>query len=80
MGPPWPRLALRSLVGTGPAGSGCGLGWPRQEWPGVAKPLNQLHSVAFRCIPYRLRGDGMRGSRLRGNDGMTSLKRRIQPM
>ena len=31
--------------------------------------LKQLHSVAFRCIPYRLRGAGMRGSRLRGNDG-----------
>ncbi len=51
MGPPWPRLALRSLVRGGPAGPGCGLGWPRQEWPGVAKPLIQLHLVAFRCFP-----------------------------
>ena len=50
MGPPWPRLALHSLVGGGPAGPGCGLGWPRQEWPGVAKPLIQLHLVAFSCI------------------------------
>ena len=50
MGPPWPRLALRSLVRGGPAGLGCGLGWPRQEWPGVAKPLIQLHLVAFRCF------------------------------
>ena len=50
MGPPWPRLALRSLVRGGPAGPGCGFGWPRQEWPGVAKPLIQLHLVAFRCF------------------------------
>ena len=50
MGPLWPRLALHSLVGGGPVGPGCGLGWPRQEWPGVAKPLIQLHSVAFGCI------------------------------
>ena len=58
MRPPWPRLALRSLVGGGPVGPGCGLGWPRQEWPGVAKLLIQLHSVAFRCIPYRRREAG----------------------
>ena len=58
MRPPWPRLALRSLVGGGPVGPGCGLGWPRQEWPGVARLLIQLHSVAFRCIPYRRRGAG----------------------
>ena len=51
MGPRWPRLALRSLVRGGLAGPGCGPGWPRYEWPGVAKPLIQLHLVAFRCFP-----------------------------
>ena len=61
MRPPWPRLALRSLVCGGPAGPGCDLGWPRQEWPGVAKLLIQLHLIAFRCIPYRLRGRWSRG-------------------
>ena len=50
MRPPWPRLALRSLVRAGPAGPGCGLGWPRQEWPRVANLLIQLHLVAFRCF------------------------------
>ena len=34
----------------------------------MAKLLIQLHLVAFGCFPYRLRGAGMRGSRLRGND------------
>ena len=63
------NLALRSPVRGGPPGPGCGLGWLRHEWPGVTKLLIQLHLVAFRCIPYRLRGAGMRGSRLRGNDG-----------
>ncbi len=47
MGPRWPRLALRSLVRGGLAGPG----WPRYEWPEVAKPLIQLHLVAFRCFP-----------------------------
>ena len=69
MRPLWPRLALRSLVRGGPPGPGCGLGWLRYEWPGVTKLLIQLHLVAFGCIPYRLRGAGMRGSRLHGNDG-----------
>ena len=50
MRPLWPRLAHRSLLRTVPAGPGCGLGWPRQEWPGVAKLLIQLHLVAFRCF------------------------------
>ena len=84
MRPPRPRLALRSLVRGGPAGPGSGLGWPRQEWTGVAKPLIQLHLVAFRCIPYRLRWahpcprpvtliltfspQGRRDRSLRGND------------
>ena len=68
MRPPWPRLALRSLVRGGPAGPGCGLGWPRQECPGVAKPLIQLHLVAFGCISCRLRGAGMRRSREGRND------------
>ena len=66
MRPRWPRLALRSLVGTGPAGPGCGLGWPRQEWPGVAKVLIRLHLVAFGCIPIVL--SRARGLCLRGND------------
>ena len=68
MRPPWPRLALRSLVRGGPVGPGCGLGWPRQECPGVAKLLIQLHLVAFRCFSYRLRGAGMRRSRESRND------------
>ena len=69
MRPGWPRSAHRLLVGTVPGWPRLWPRWPHQEWPGVAKPLKQLHSVAFRCIPYRLRGAGMRGSRLRGNDG-----------
>ena len=62
MRPPWLRLAHRSLLRGGPAGPGCGLGWPRQEWRRVAGTFN---SVAFGCIsldPYRLRRLGMRGS------------------
>ena len=74
MGPPRPRLALGSLVRGGPAGPGCGLGWPRHEWPGVTKLLIQLHSVAFRSIPYPEPSSspspmGRRDSILRGNDG-----------
>ena len=46
MRPPWPRLALRSLVRGGPAGPG----WPRQEWPGVAKLLIQSHFVSFPVV------------------------------
>ena len=74
MRPPWPRLAHRSLVRGGPAGPGCGLGWPRQEWPGVTELLIQLHSVAFRSIPYPEPSSspspiGRRDSILRGNDG-----------
>ena len=69
MRPPWPRLALRLLVRGGPPGPGCGLGWLHHERLGVAKLLIQLHLVAFGCIPHRLRGAGMRGSRLHGNDG-----------
>ena len=56
MRPRWSRLALRSLVGTGPAGPGCGLVWPRQEWLGVTEVLFRLHLVAFGCISYRGRG------------------------
>ena len=52
MRPPWPRLALRSLVRGGPVWPYFRLRWPRQEWPGVAKLLIQLHSVAFGCIAY----------------------------
>ena len=52
MRPPWPRLALRSLVRGGPVWPYFRLRWPCQEWPGVAKPLIQLHSVAFGCIAY----------------------------
>ena len=51
MRPPWPRLALRSLLRGGPAWPCCGLGWPRQEWPGVAKLLKPSHLVSFRLIP-----------------------------
>ena len=52
MRPPWPRLALRSLLGGGPEmWPCCGLGWPRQEWPGVAKLLKPSHLVSFRLIP-----------------------------
>ena len=87
MRPPWPHLAHRSLVWGVPGWPRCGLVWPRQEWPGVAEPLIQLHSVAFRCIPIvrtltltlsltlsqrergSYRGTGLRGSRLRGNEG-----------
>ena len=47
MRPPWPHLALRSLVRTVPGWPRGGLGWPRQEWPGVAKLLIQSHSVSF---------------------------------
>ena len=61
MRPPWPRLALRSLVRAGPASPRCGLGWPRHEWPGVAKFLVRLHSVAFRLIPIVCAGQGGRG-------------------
>ena len=74
MRPPWPRLALRSLVRGGPAGSGCGLGWPRHEWPGAAKLLNQLHSVAFRCFSHPPNPQSLalsqrrRDLNLRGND------------
>ena len=68
MRPGWPRLALRSLVRTVPAWPRGGHAWPHHEWPGVANLLIQLHSVAFRCISYRLRGAGMRGSRLHGHD------------
>ena len=32
--------------------------WPRWEWPGAAKPLKRLHSVAFGCIPFVDRGWG----------------------
>ena len=76
MRPAWPRLALRSLVCAGPAWPRCGLGWPwlrirgqGWEWPGAAKLLIRFHFLPFRPIPYRLRGEGMRGSRLHGNDG-----------
>ena len=49
----------------------------------MANPLFQLHLIAFDCIPYRLRGlggPGMRGSRLRGNDGKPLRKRRMRTM
>ena len=53
MRPGWPRLAHRLLVGTVPGWPRLWPRWPHQEWPGVAKLLNQLHLVAFRCIPCR---------------------------
>ena len=87
MRPPWPHLAHRwhtaHSYGVYQRGSRCGHGglvWPRQERPGVAKLLIQLHLVAFRCISFpnphpalslSAQGDihtGMRGSRLHGND------------
>ena len=83
MRPEWPRLALRSLVRGGSAWPYFRLRWSRHEWPGVAKLLIRLHSVAFGCFSYPpnphpnplpegegiIQGAGMRGSRLRGNDG-----------
>ena len=53
MRPGWPRLAHRLLVGTVPGWPRLWPRWPHQERPGVAKLLNQLHLVAFRCIPCR---------------------------
>ena len=58
MRPPWPRLALRSLVRDGPAGPGRGLGWPRHEWPGAAKLLFRSHLVSFSLIPIVCAGQG----------------------
>ena len=43
--------------------------WPWLASSRVARRGITFNSVAFRCIPYRLRGAGMRGSRLHGNDG-----------
>ena len=70
VGQPWPYFRLR---------------WSRHEWSGVAKLLIRLHSVAFGCFSYPpnphpdplpegegiIQGAGMRGPRLRGNDGHT---------
>ena len=77
----------RSLVRAEPAWPRCGLVWPwlrirgrGWEWPEVAKLLIRFHLLPFRPIPYRLRGPGMRGSRLRGNDGTLSSLRRMQPL
>ena len=53
MRPGWSRLALRSLVRTGRPWPHGGLGWPRQEWPGVAKLLIRFRLVPFRSIPCR---------------------------
>ena len=48
-----------------------GLGWPHHKWPGVANfyfGCIWLHFVAFPIVTVG-RAQGMRGSRLRGNDG-----------
>ena len=63
MRPPWPRLATRTRWATRP------WLWPWLASLRVARSDETFNSVAFGCIPYRLRGAGMRGSRLHGNDG-----------
>ena len=59
MRPPWPHLALRSLVRGGPAWLRCGIGWPWLTSSGAARSGKTFNSVAFDCIwlhSYRLRG------------------------
>ena len=68
MRPPWPCLALGSLVRADQRGL-VSIVVASLRVARSGKPLILFRFVPFRSIPYRLRGAGMRGFRLRGNDG-----------
>ena len=76
MRPGWSRLALRLLVRGGQAD----LGWPHQEWPGVAKLLVWFRLVPFRSISPssaqdrgRVRGSSSHGRRVSENHDSNQL-------
>ena len=68
MRPPRPRLALGSLVCADQRGL-VSIVVASLRVARSGKLLILFRFVPFCSIPYRLRGAGMRGSRLRGNDG-----------